>query len=72
MAKYDISFKFNQDELAHQLMPVPGVVYTIVFEDLETKKLTDFISFYNLPSQILKQDGHSHTRMNVSDSFSNP
>ena len=46
-------------------MPQQGVVYTIVIEDNETKKLTDFVSFYNLPSQILKQDTHSHTHMNV-------
>ena len=28
-------------------------------------KITDFISFYNLSSQILKQEGHNHTQMNV-------
>ena len=65
MSKFELSFKFSQDELGHQLMPQQGVVYTIVIEDPETKKLTDFVSFYNLPSQILKQDTHSHTHMNV-------
>jgi glycylpeptide N-tetradecanoyltransferase len=45
-------------------MPRSGVVYTIVVENDE-KQITDFVSFYNLPSQILKQEGHTHTRMNV-------
>ena len=47
-------------------MPILDVVQTIVFEDEYTKKVTDFVSFYNLPSQILKQDVHNHTKMKVS------
>jgi len=46
-------------------MPILDVVQTIVFEDEFTKKVTDFVSFYNLPSQILKQDIHNHTKMKV-------
>ena len=61
-----VSFKFNQQELGHHLLPRDGIIYTIVFEDVEKKKITDFVSFYNLPSQILKQKGHNHTMMNVS------
>lgn len=60
-----VSFKFNQQELGHHLLPRDGIIYTIVFEDVEKKKITDFVSFYNLPSQILKQKGHNHTMMNV-------
>ena len=47
-------------------MPQDKIIYTIVIENVGEKKITDFISFYNLPSQILKQVGHSHTEMNVS------
>ena len=47
-------------------MPRKGVIYTIVIENYEEKKITDFVSFYNLPSQILKQQNHNHTIMNVS------
>ena len=49
-----VSFKFSQQELCHHLMPREGIIYTIVIEDIAEKKITDFISFYNLPSQILK------------------
>ena len=61
-----VCFKFSQQELAHHLMPQDKIIYTIVIENVGEKKITDFISFYNLPSQILKQVGHSHTEMNVS------
>ena len=54
----------SQEELAHHLMPRDDVMYTIVIEN--DKKVTDFISFYNLPSQILKKEKHNHTMMKVS------
>ena len=51
-------------------MPINDVVQTIVFEDeKDSKKITDFISFYNLPSQILTQEGHDYTYMKVSHIF---
>jgi len=48
-------------------MPRDKVVYTIVFEGEDTGKpvITDFISFYSLPSQILKRENHNHTHMNI-------
>jgi len=64
--KQKIFFKFSQQELSHHLMPQDGIVYTIVVENSDEKKITDFLSFYNLPSQILKQEGHNHSFMNVS------
>ena len=50
-------------------MPRENVIYTIVIENVAEKKITDFVSFYNLPSQILKQKNHNHTIMNVSKVF---
>lgn len=65
MESSQVSFKFSQQELSHHLMPREGIIYTIVIENIGEKKITDFISFYNLPSQILKQKNHNHTIMNV-------
>lgn len=65
MAKYQISVKYSQAELAHILMPRSGVIYTIVVEAREDGKIIDFISFYNLPVQVLKKVVGDHTRMNV-------
>ena len=50
----------------HLMIPKKGVVYTVVIEGSDGK-LTDFVSFYNLPSSILKDEtGHGHKSMNVS------
>lgn len=54
----------SQEDLGHHLMPRDEVMYTIVIENSE-KKITDFVSFYNLPSQILKREGHNHTMMKI-------
>lgn len=54
---------FTQDEIAHLLLPREGVVYTYVIEDEDTKEVTDFTSFYLLPTQILKQEGHQHSHI---------
>ncbi len=51
----------------HLMVPKKGVIYTIVIEGADGK-LTDFVSFYNLPSQILKDEtGHGHKVLNVSN-----
>mmetsp|Transcript_7105 Transcript_7105/g.11981 ORF Transcript_7105/g.11981 Transcript_7105/m.11981 type:complete len:152 (+) Transcript_7105:1014-1469(+) len=67
MEKYNATFKFSQDELAHHLMPREGVVYTLVVEMIEGKErsINDFISMYYLPSQILKKEGHSHDTLHI-------
>ena len=64
MEKYEIWFKYTQPELGQLLLPRDKTVYTLVVEN-DDKKVTDFISFYCLPSSILKGD-HGHKSMNVS------
>jgi len=69
--KYEVSFKFSQDELAHHLLPRNGVVMTLVVENDDengNRVLTDFISYYHLPSQILKCKDvpHDYKTMHVS------
>ena len=56
MKQYKTWFKYNQEELAHQLMPQMGTVYTIVIE--KENLVTDFVSFYNLPNKILNHESH--------------
>ena len=66
MKKYKCHFVYSQDEFMHLIVPKKGVVYTLVIEGADGK-LTDFISFYNLPSQIIKDEtGHGHKYINVS------
>jgi len=43
------------------------VIESYVVEDPKTDEITDFVSFYSLPSSILKNP--SHTKLNVAYSY---
>ena len=47
---------FTEEEIAHFLLPREGVIYSYVVEEYKenTNTITDFYSFYSLPSSILK------------------
>jgi glycylpeptide N-tetradecanoyltransferase len=62
----------SAEEVEHFLLPRDGVIYSYVVQDYnhtEGLKLTDFVSFYNLPSSILKHE--KYDRLNVAYSFYN-
>ena len=40
------------------MIPIPNVIYSYVVEDKD-KKVTDFFSFYCLPSSIIKHPKHT-------------
>lgn len=58
LQNFDLSFHFNKDEVAHFMLPRDNVIYSYVVVDPDTHEITDFISYYNLPSSILKHDKH--------------
>jgi glycylpeptide N-tetradecanoyltransferase len=43
-------------QVRHWLLPRPGVIDSFVVEDPETRKVTDFVSYYALPSTIIGND----------------
>jgi len=47
---------YSQEDFEHWFLPVKGVVDAYVVADPKTKQVTDLISFYALPSSILKSD----------------
>eukprot|EP00127_Corallochytrium_limacisporum_P007392 Clim_evm11s250 gene=Clim_evmTU11s250 len=53
----------NEDEVAHWLLPRDDVVETYVVQNPDSKKLTDFISFYILNSSVLNNDKHSNLKV---------
>ena len=55
--KYKVHGYYSKEEVAHWFLPRKNVVYSYVKTDDENK-VTDFISFYNLPSTILKNDNY--------------
>ena len=52
-----MKFHYTDEEVKHYFMPREGVVYSYVIDapDPEKKKpiITDFISFYMLPSHVI-------------------
>lgn len=67
LQKFEVHLHFNQDEIAHFLLPRDNVLESFVIEN--NGVITDFISFYNLPSTILKHE--THKLLKVAYSFYN-
>lgn len=69
LTKFSLHFTYTVAEFEHFFLTRPGVIDSYVVQDPETKKLTDFISFYTLPSSILRHD--KHKLLKVAYSFYN-
>eukprot|EP00906_Rhabdomonas_costata_P022885 RCo032951 len=54
LQKFPLSPVMSEEEVAHWLVPRQGVVYSFVVE--KGGKVTDLISFYNLPSTVIGND----------------
>ena len=64
LRKFAVAPVFTEAEVRHHLSPRDGVVYSFVVED-EGKPgaVTDFVSFYSLPSTVIKNTmGHDTLR----------
>jgi glycylpeptide N-tetradecanoyltransferase len=61
LARYDYAPVLDESEVLHWLLPREGVVYSYVVES-ETGTVTDFFSFYNLPSTVINHPVHSSLR----------
>ncbi|KAL1499435.1 hypothetical protein AB1Y20_011640 [Prymnesium parvum] len=59
LQRYLLTPQFSLEEFKHWMLPQPNVVYSYVVEDVETKEITDMLSFYALPSSILGNEKHS-------------
>ncbi len=75
LERFDVHLHFSQQEIAHFLLPRNGVIDTFVVENETTREVTDFLSFYHLPSSILKHEVYKTLKVayayyNVSNSVS--
>lgn len=57
LAKFKVRAYYSKEEVEHWFVPRKNIVYSYVVED-DNKKITDFISFYLLPSSILQHEKH--------------
>ena len=58
LSKFLVHLHFNEEEIAHFMLPQENVINSYVIENQETHDVTDFFSFYHLPSSILKHEKH--------------
>lgn len=56
LMQYRFAAMFNNEEFAHWFLPRDGIVNAFVVEDPKTHEITDFISFYTLPSSVLNNN----------------
>ena len=64
-----VHFHWSSDEVKHFLLPQENVIYSYVVE--QDDKVTDFFSFYSLPSTVLKQNDGDHKILNAAYSYYN-
>lgn len=68
LKQFKLRIQFTPEELGHFFLPREWVIESYVVENGD-KKITDFISFYSLPSSILKHP--EHKILNVAYSYYN-
>lgn len=56
MDKFDLTPAFDHEEFQHWFMPKSGIVNSYVVEN--QGEITDFISFYTLPSTVMHHPSH--------------
>lgn len=57
--QFDVAPDFDENDVEHWLLPTENVVDSYVVESPESHKVTDFCSFYSLPSSILGNQNYS-------------
>lgn len=65
--RFELNQAYSKEEIDHWLVhkEEPGkeqVVWSYVAEDPETHKITDFVSFYSLPSSVIQHPKHKEVR----------
>lgn len=57
LEKYKVAPFFSYEETKYWFLPIDNVIYSYVVEN-ENKEITDFVSFYNLPSSVIGNPLH--------------
>jgi len=64
-----VHFHWSSDEVRHFLLPQQDIIYSYVVE--EKGQITDFFSFYSLPSSVLKENPGDHKTLSAAYSYYN-
>mmetsp|Transcript_2473 Transcript_2473/g.3351 ORF Transcript_2473/g.3351 Transcript_2473/m.3351 type:complete len:457 (+) Transcript_2473:110-1480(+) len=69
LSQFNIWIEFDESEVKHWLFTRDGVVNSFVVENPETKEVTDFCSFYHIPSTVIGND--TYKAVNAAYSYYN-
>ena len=61
LQRFSLYVDFSEGDVRHFFMPQEEVIYSYVVEN-EQNQITDFFSFYSLPSSVLKNQKHNKLR----------
>jgi glycylpeptide N-tetradecanoyltransferase len=66
LEKFTLRPKLSEEEVRHWLLPREGIIYSYVLTSADDS-VTDFVSFYSLPSTVV--DNVTHSRIKVAYMF---
>ncbi|CAI9767140.1 unnamed protein product [Fraxinus pennsylvanica] len=69
LKQFIVAPDFDENDVEHWLLPQENVVDSYLVESPETHEITDFCSFYTLPSSIL--GSHNHSTLKAAYSYYN-
>jgi glycylpeptide N-tetradecanoyltransferase len=71
LEKMNLSVELSEHEVAHWLIPKENVITTyVVEEESATRTVTDFLSFYTLPSSIVPNNAANTKHHNLKSAYS--
>lgn len=59
LAQFQVAPLFSEEDVEYLLLPIDNVINSFVVENAESHEITDFGSFYTLPSTIIGNQNHS-------------
>jgi len=62
LVRFKLAPRLTEEDVRHWLVHQEGVVSSYVVEDPQTKELTDFLSFYTLPSTVIGNPEYSEMK----------
>ncbi|XP_032823135.1 glycylpeptide N-tetradecanoyltransferase 2 isoform X1 [Petromyzon marinus] len=58
LQRFHLTPVMDEEEVSHWLLPREGIIDTFIVENPESKEITDFLSFYTLPSTVMHHAVH--------------
>ena len=58
LSKYNLHPNFSESDVIHWFTPQDGIIYCWVVQPIASEPITDMISFYSIPSSVIRHPKH--------------